>query len=33
MPDRDSLIADAERTLAEGDEAACQEAVDQLEAM
>lgn len=33
MPDRDSLIADAERALAEGDEAACQEAVDQLEAM
>lgn len=33
MPDRDSLIADAEHALAEGDEAACQEAVDQLEAM
>ena len=33
MPDRDSLIANAERALAEGDEAACQEAVDQLEAM
>ena len=33
MPDRDSLIADAERALAEGDEAACQEAVDQLDAM
>ncbi|WP_304615183.1 hypothetical protein [Paracoccus sp. (in: a-proteobacteria)] len=33
MPDRDSLIADAERALAEGDEAVCQEAVDQLEAM
>lgn len=33
MPDRDSLIADAERVLAEGDEAACQEAVGQLEAM
>ena len=33
MPDRDSLIADAERALAEGDEAACQEAVGQLEAM
>ena len=33
MADRDSLIADAERALAEGDEAACQEAVDQLEAM
>ncbi len=33
MPDRDSLIADAERALAKGDEAACQEAVGQLEAM
>lgn len=33
MADRDSLIADAERALAEGDEAACQEAVDQLGAM
>ena len=33
MADRESLIANAERALAEGDEAACQEAVDQLEAM
>lgn len=33
VADRESLIANAELALAEGDEAACQEAVDELEAM